>query len=147
MALIPKSPVELVSEEVKQMPSYTYKFDPISKRIIGKVDGLEAVKQAVYLHLCTELGDYDIFPDEDYGIQTRDLYGKDVEFVKLIIEQRIKDALSIDTRIAPPVGNIEDFESWTEGNTVYARFTVISSEGAFDIKYALDMNTSKFWIE
>lgn len=147
MALIPKSPVELVSDEIPQMPSYTYKFDPKSKRIIGKVDGVEAVKQAVYLYLCTELGDYDIFPDEDYGIQTRDLYGKDVEFVKLIIEQRIKDALSIDTRIAPPVGDIQDFESWAEGNNVYARFTVLSSEGAFDMTYSLDLTTSKFWIE
>uniref|UniRef100_UPI000A95217A hypothetical protein n=1 Tax=Clostridium sp. NkU-1 TaxID=1095009 RepID=UPI000A95217A len=36
--------------KVVQMPSKTFRLDTERKRVIGTVDGLEAVKQAVFLY-------------------------------------------------------------------------------------------------
>ena len=52
--MIPVVDDELLTLEDETQPSLTYALDAENGRIRGKVDGLEAVKQAVYLVLSTE---------------------------------------------------------------------------------------------
>ena len=52
--MIPVVDDELLTLEDETQPSLTYALDAENGRIRGKVDGLEAVKQAVYLALSTE---------------------------------------------------------------------------------------------
>lgn len=79
-------------------PSYTYKVDLKKNRIAGYVDDDEAIKQAIQLMLLTERGKYEIYPD-DYGLQTKDLYGQDPTLVKIRLKSRIEECLMQDLRI------------------------------------------------
>lgn len=79
-------------------PSYTYKVDLKKDKIAGYVDDDEALKQAIQLMLLTEQGKYEIYP-EDYGIQTKDLYGLDPNLVKIRLPRRIQECLMQDMRI------------------------------------------------
>lgn len=137
--MIPKIPEYMIEAgEPSTLPSYTYKFDPTTKKIAGKVDGLEAVRQAVYLYLHTEVADWDIFPDDDYGIASRDLYGRDPLEVKNLIEGRVKDALSIDTRIM----DVLDFSAEVDKTKVIVRFVVQTNEGKVDVEETIPLEAS-----
>lgn len=116
--------------EPKTLPSYTYKYDPVSKHISGHIDGMEAVAQSIYCYLNIERYEWEIFPT-DYGVEMRDLFGQDPEIVTVLLEQRIKDCLSIDTRIK----DIKDFECrfMEHGRIILVKFTVVSTEGTFDM--------------
>ena len=83
---------------VAQENTKSYKLNIASNRIIGTVDGIEAVKQSIYKILNTERYQYIIY-SWNYGIELIDRYGKDDAFVIPELERRIKDALSTDDRI------------------------------------------------
>lgn len=118
--------------------SKDYKIDFENNRIIGYVDGLDSVKQACRMVLSTELDDYDIYPDHDYGIEVNDLFGKDSRYVKNKLERRIKDALSVDNRIT----GVTEYTATIEKEKVIAEFTVHSTEGDFDWAYEYVLNQS-----
>lgn len=108
--------------------SRTYKFDPYTGRIAGYVDGTQAIMQMIYLTFRTGLCDYDIYFDE-YGSEFKDLYGEDIQYVLAVIEMRIKDALSIDSRIL----DIQNFEAYEkQPGVIQVNFTCISTEGTFN---------------
>lgn len=83
--------VEIVTE-----PSLTYKIDIDNERVIGRLDGIEALKQAIYKEINTE-PDYIIY--ENYGVRKKDLFGKQKEFAYVKLCKRIEDALLNDDRI------------------------------------------------
>lgn len=84
--------------EVKEQPSLTYGMDLDGDCVRGRVDGREAVKQAVFRILQTERYQYVIYPWW-YGIETLDLYGEPVNWVCAELERRIAEALLVDGRI------------------------------------------------
>src|SRR5690606_29056146 len=88
---------ELEVEE-EQQPSLTYGIDFEKGRIIGMIDGLEAVKQAVFLILRTERYRYLIY-STDYGSELEGLIGRDSLFVQSELKRRIREALMQDDRI------------------------------------------------
>lgn len=137
MGLLPSVPDYLQkSPDIKTFPNKTYRLDPESKRIIGTVDGIEAIKQAFYLHLSTEQYDYSIFPMNDYGIHVSDLYGVEPEIVMTILKQRIGDACSIDTRFK----TLTNYNAFYEDDKVIAEFTIVLNDGVeFDMDLALDL--------
>lgn len=91
-----------------------------AKTAIGStIDGLNAVKQAVYLILSIEADKYIIYP-YTYGIHTVDLFGKPVYYVMAVIPERIKEALFRDDRIT----DVSDFEFEVNGNKLAVKFIV-----------------------
>ncbi|MFC4355300.1 DUF2634 domain-containing protein [Chryseomicrobium palamuruense] len=84
--------------EIEEQPSLTYRMQIAQSFIIGTVDELEAVAQAIYKILNTERYQYVIY-SWDYGIETLDLYGEPVTYVCPELVRRIKEALTQDSRI------------------------------------------------
>ena len=96
-----------------QLPSKTYKLDLTvgniysnesalqilsADRIAGYVDGLDAMKQAIFHILMIERYAYDIY-DENYGIELAQYIGADLEYINTTIEDTLREALTYDLRI------------------------------------------------
>src|SRR5690606_7177035 len=90
-------PAELDVEE-EQQPSLTYGIDFEKGRIIGMIDGLEAVKQAVFFSFQSARLLYLIY-SADFGSDLDGLIGRDPLFVQSELNQRIREALMRDDRI------------------------------------------------
>lgn len=113
------------AEEVQQ-PSRTYRIDFERGRILGMVDGLEAVKQAVFVILETERFRHLIY-SPDYGMEWHGLVGANPVYIRSELKRRITDALMQDDRIE----NVTDFQINIAGDTAIVRFTVVSTFGDF----------------
>lgn len=110
-------------EEVTQ-PSLTYGLRWEEDRVRGRVDGIEAVRQAVYKILNTERYDYLIY-SWNYGIELDDLYGKPIPYIQAEIKRRIEEALTQDDRIE----RVGAFSFERNGRKLLCRFTVYSVFG------------------
>ncbi|MCF6464212.1 DUF2634 domain-containing protein [Clostridium sp. Cult1] len=104
--------------EIVEEPTYTWKIE--GNRIVGYTDGLEAMKQAIYLILNVERYKHEIY-DWDYGVELANLFGKDKAYVYSELKRRIKEALMTDNRITD-VTNFE-FEN-PDRDTIHVKFTV-----------------------
>lgn len=114
--------------EETTLPSLTYAVH--NNRIIGMIDGLDSVRQAVEKILLTQLFEWEIY-SEVYGIETDRLLGQDFDFVKSDIERTIEDALLYDDRIEA----IEDFEILKEEkNLLSVFFRVVSIYGTLEVE-------------
>lgn len=120
---------EVIGMEAETLPNRTYRLDMDKKRIIGYVtDDIEAVKQAVYLILRVERYDYIIF-SRNYGIELKDLFGREKNYVIPILTGRITDALLADGRIM----EVRDFNFDIQNQGVYSvSFRVVSIYGEFE---------------
>nr|DAK81184.1 MAG TPA: Protein of unknown function (DUF2634) [Caudoviricetes sp.] len=105
-------------------PSLTYRLDVDNKRIIGRIDDIEAIKQAILLILQTERYKFEMY-SWDYGFEMEDLRGASIPYVMSEVKQRLIDALTADDRIE----SLEDFKITKTGkNTLYIVFTVITTQ-------------------
>ncbi len=98
--MLPKGNGAVVPISLKetQRPSWTYGMDLERKRLLGMVDGADAVRQAVYCILNTERYDFLIY-SWNYGAELKDLYGRPIPYVKTELKRRIREALMQDDRI------------------------------------------------
>lgn len=112
--------------EVVEQPSLTYRIDWKRGRIVGKTDGLEAVKQAVYKILHTDRFRHLIYTP-DYGMEWDGLFGGNPVFVRAELKRRITEALLADDRIE----DVQDFEMEFGLDEVKVRFTVVSTYGNY----------------
>lgn len=111
--------------EIIEQPTKTYKMNLETNRICGYVDGLDAMKQAIFKILNTERYQY-IMYSWDYGIETLDLYGEPMSYVCPELERRITEALLIDARIT----GIADFvHDAGVKRVLYTKFTVYTVFG------------------
>lgn len=94
---------------------------------MGKTDSLKAIQQAVFLILHIERYEHMIY-SWNYGIEIKDLFGKQISYVKAVLPSRIKEALLQDDRIE----DVHSFRISHDKNTVFAVFTVVSSHGTFE---------------
>ncbi len=108
-------------------PSRTWRLDAETGRIAGKIDGLEAVKQAVFKILQTERYAYMAY-SFDYGVELRSLMGQSPAYAQSELRRRIAEALLQDARIQ----NVRDFQFEQTEDSMTVRFTVESSAGTFD---------------
>jgi Protein of unknown function (DUF2634). len=115
------------NSETIERPSRTWRLDFERGRMIGMVDGLDAVRQAVAKILQTERFRYLIY-DADYGVELANLIGRDPIFVRSELRRRIREALTQDDRVE----DVTDFRMDIAGDTVTVRFTVVSTIGTFD---------------
>lgn len=87
-----------ISNTNESMTTKTHKIQMFGDKIYGKVDGLKAMEQACFKILNTERYDYLIY-SWNYGIELKDLFGKPKSYCKVVIPERIKEALMQDDRV------------------------------------------------
>jgi len=96
--MLPINPYANISTEIVEMPTYTYHFDMQSKRILGHIDGLDAMVQALNKLFETERFAWEIYTS-NYGIELENLIGQEIAFVTTALEGRIRDAIFADDRV------------------------------------------------
>ena len=100
--MIPQSPNFLENiantENHEILPTKTYKIDWENKRIIGVVDGADAVMQFIRKVLSTDKYVYEIY-DWYYGHELMRLVGQSYDYVVTRIPNIFKEALMVDDRI------------------------------------------------
>ena len=116
---------------ITEPPSDTWRLDTGNSAVAGAADGIDAVKQAIYLTLSTERYQYPIF-SWNYGVETADLYGEPYEYVVSELERRIAEALLWDKRVLE-VGGF-DFHAAGKGK-IEAAFTVSTVFGRVPVEW------------
>lgn len=114
-------------------PSRTYKLT--EERISGFVDGLNAVKQAVY-HILSIERYSNIIYDDNYGVELEQYIGKDFDFISATLEDTLREALTQDNRISDII--ITSLEQITL-DTLEVKFDVISTEGIINMEVILSV--------
>lgn len=127
--MIPVSPndigtIQFESAEKKTEPSLTYRIDFEKGTVSGVLDGIEALRQAVFCRLSTMRNAYDIYSDR-YGIPMNDLIGQAAPLIFVSIANSLTETLLEDDRITGVSGFIFD----TDKKTVTVSFTVSSVFG------------------
>ena len=122
--MLPNNGTDLSEITLSDMPGLTYRIDTERGLIDGTVDGADAIRQAAELILSTERFEHVIY-SWNYGIETKDLFGTDRDYVRSELKRRITEALTQDSRITD-VGN---FEFKTEKGKIAVAFTVYSQYG------------------
>lgn len=90
--------LEYTEIEVVDEPSKTYRLDFTNYKIQGKVDDLDAIKQAIYMRLSVKKYEHLIYSD-DYGIELSDLFGEPESYVIPELQRRITEELVKDDRV------------------------------------------------
>lgn len=121
--------------EERTEPSYSYYLDPDTLEIGGYTEGIEAFAQQIYLYLNTRRYEWDVFPDDDFGMDYSKYIGKNIDWAIPNLEREVKDAIGIDTRCA----GFSDFTWEVRGPKVICSFTVYSDLGEVDT--GLDFST------
>ena len=135
MAIIPQSiPVQIGSsitvEESADLTSRTYKIDFGTNTVSGYIDGVDAMRQAIYKILQTERFAYLIY-SWDYGVELQGLYGKSSSVVQSELSRVIREALLTDTRIT----DIRDINVTRSGrNSMTVSFVADTKFGSFPIE-------------
>ena len=135
MRMIPQTDFELEADfEIEEIPSLTFKILTDKKRIIGKCDNLEAIKQAVYLMLNIERYNYIVY-SENYAVELMDLIGQPIPYVLPELKRRITECLTQDDRITA----VDNFEFEVNKNAVHCTFTVHSDMGSFESESVVEV--------
>lgn len=124
-------PVETVTEAEEQ-PSLTYRLDLDNGRIVGKVDKLEAVNQAIRKAIITPRFKCLIY-DSQYGCEIEEaIIVKDAtsDYIEAVAEGFITDTLRPDTRIL----SIHDFQFEFKEDKVYIFFRADTIFGETEIE-------------
>lgn len=120
-----------VKDDLKQdftfttAPSRTFRMNYETQSIIGTIENIDAVAQAVYLILNVERYEWMIY-SWNYGVELRHLIGRPVDFCIPEIERCIREALLQDDRII----SVEDFRFQVKKNIIHTTFTVVSIYGS-----------------
>lgn len=108
-----------MAEATTQEKTKTFGINLTENFISGKIDGLVALKQSIYLMLNIEADRHIIYP-YTYGFKILDLIGKSSDYVMAVIPNRIKTTLLTDNRIT----DVSDFEFEVDRNKVMVKFVV-----------------------
>lgn len=123
---------QLYSEEIEEeeTPGLTWKLDEKRKQIRAKIDGLEAIRQAIYCMLRTERFEHEIY-SEDYGSELTDLFGQPIAFVEMEVENTITETLIQDDRIEA----VTDFSFSEIPYGLEVSFTAETVEGRLNMEW------------
>ena len=125
---------DLLELEEAVLPSRTYHV--YDGRILGHIDGIDAMAQAVEKILRTELFAYVIY-GPNYGVELERLVGEEMDFIEADLERTITDALLADDRIE----EISDFELFqTDKHTLMCEFSVQTLAGAYTQTWEVNPN-------
>ena len=141
--MLPQSSnVQIMTDlDIVSQPNKTYYIDKEKKIVQGTVeDYLKTVEQSVYLILQTERYDY-IMYSHKYGIELKDLYGREENYVIPMLMLRVPEALLQDERIE----SVEDFSYTVNGEKFLINFTVKTKYGDLKMK-GVEINVWKLFI-
>lgn len=127
--MIPTANNSLLTLKTESQPSRTYALDAENNCIRGKVDRLDAVKQAVYLILATERYAWQIY-SWNYGVELVDHIGQPKEYALSEIQRCITEALTQDDRITA----VDSFEFEIGKKSVHVSFVVRSVFGSLEVE-------------
>lgn len=122
-------------EESKEAPSLTYRLDLDKGRIIGRIDGIEAINQAIRKAIITPRFKCLIY-DNQYGSEIEDaIIAQDAtrEYISAAIEGFVKDALKPDKRII----QVSDFDVAFDSDAAYISFKAETVYGETIIEEAI----------
>ena len=123
---------------VKELPSKTHRMELYEGNyILGFVDSLKAMEQAIYKIIRTERYKYIIY-SWNYGIELEDLFGMPVEYCAVELERRISEALLQDNRITAVNGFEFDTES-ERGTVLIKKFIAETVFGEIQINDGLSV--------
>lgn len=123
---------------VKELPTKTHRMELYEGNyILGFVDSLKAIEQAIYKILRTERYKYIIY-SWIYGIELEDLFGMPVEYCVVELERRISEALLQDNRITAVNGFEFDTES-ERGTVLVKKFIAETVFGEIQINDGLSV--------
>ena len=108
---------------ITRYPDMTYRMG--NKTMQGRIEGSEAIRQAVYHILSTERYSNPIY-SLNYGVELQKYIGADLEYIKATIQDDIEQALTQDDRITKV--RLDSVEQ-TGLNSVLIKFTVITIYG------------------
>lgn len=86
------------SNNFEILPTKTYRLDPVNKRIVGTVDGPDALMQFIRKVLSTDKYAFEIY-DWYYGNELIKLVGQSYDYVVTRIPNIFREALLVDDRI------------------------------------------------
>ena len=116
------------------LPSKTVALNLTTNRLSGLTDGLEAVRQAVYIILNVERYQY-LIHSWNFGVELRDLFGKPMTWVMPEVKRRITEALLRDDRIT----EVDEFVLTPDRHKLAVSFTVYSVFGEFEERTEVDV--------
>ncbi len=123
--MLPKD--KFLNKKIQKVISSSKNHKMIFKKdeINGFCDELEAMNQVIYKILNTERYKYNIY-SWNYGVELLDLFGKDINYVCIELEKRVKEALIVDNRILDVVNFTFDL---SKKSVIVAKFDVITIFG------------------
>ncbi len=131
--MLPKSDIDLSRGVVFQdQPTLTWIADPVTRRIRGRGDGWEAIRQAVEIIVNVERFKWQIYTP-NFGTDYDGLLGTEPGYAASELQRRLEDAFLPDSRIL----GMKDFTWSFSGVSLSARFTVLTVFG--DIASGLEV--------
>jgi len=124
--MIPQAPNVIIGNDLEEVEQSSKTYKLTENRITGFVDGLDAIKQAVFKILQTERYEKLIY-SFNYGSEFRNLLGKSKDYVENDVKRVINEALTTDVRIL----SVSDFTIEYKENEMLIKFRVSSTEGEF----------------
>lgn len=124
-----------VQDDLKQeftftsIPSRTFKMNYAAENIVGTVDQIRALEQAIFLILNVERYEWLIY-SWNYGVEFKKLIGQPVDFCIPEIERGIREALLQDDRII----SVENFSFQVNKKKIHATFTVVTVFGPIAVE-------------
>ena len=117
-----------------EIPTHTHKMRLEKLRVLGYVDQIEAMKQAIFKIVNTERYQYNRVYSNNYGIELNDLYGMPMDYVMAVLPKRLTEALTWDQRIL----NVSNFAMTPRKRTLSVTFDVLTIFGEFDYSVELE---------
>nr|WP_295681503.1 DUF2634 domain-containing protein [uncultured Lachnoclostridium sp.]DAD92249.1 MAG TPA: Protein of unknown function (DUF2634) [Siphoviridae sp. ctQ0C17] len=115
--MIPEIDMSIQNVKLSSQPTKTYAI--VGDKIVGMIDDVEALRQAIYLILSVERYEYLIY-SWSYGVELKELVGKDIAFAYPEIKRRVIEGLVQDDRIL----DIDNFTFEKDEEGVLVNFTV-----------------------
>lgn len=132
--MLPRSDIDLRGGVIFQdQPTLTWIADPVTRRIRGRGDGWEAIRQAVEIIVSVERFKWQIYTP-NFGTDYDGLLGTEPGYAASELQRRLEDAFLPDSRIL----GMKDFTWSFSGVSLSASFTVRTVFG--DVESGLEVN-------
>lgn len=109
-----------------EKPSKTIRLNSENNHLTGFTDSLDAVRQAAHVILHVERYQY-IIHSWNFGVELKDLFGKQMTYVIPEVKRRVREALLQDNRIT----EVDGFVLTPNKNKLTVECTVHSIFGSF----------------
>jgi hypothetical protein len=120
--------------EIETEPSYTYAINWEQNAVMGYIDELDAIRQAVILMLEIERYDHSMF-SWDYGSELKQLIGMPMDYCIPEVERLISEVLLEDDRIEA----VDQFVFEPDKRRLKVSFTVHSAYGDTEMETEIDV--------